>query len=255
MNERGVITLTVLASLPLFLAIGGTCVAIFYLLEAQSLARQECRTRLLTIQEERLMKMQELMNLNDLARNLRHERELAETAAKAAVAGGPKAKAAAELWLHTVIMRQLALATRQKGIITTANLKTRFEVQQLRIRLHDVYIRHATVFQGDAATVFKTSDADFRKLAIRAVPPTSLTPDYQVQENFARKQIIRVRWSFFPARLLPGWLGFNGGPYKVLQLADQCATTVEKTLSPRHDNAAEAKRGIKWRARLETDKQ
>lgn len=234
MNEKGSVTVTLIALLPFLTAVMSVTLAIYLLLSNDARLRHACRTELLRAQSDVAKNINALFELNPQATRLRLRLKAAQ--AKAAATIGTPAHAAALAELQFVIRLQLALALEQKRWLTQARLTTRLAPSRTSARLHQE-AKTSWLLAGDTKTLSNWRLVNKPAvLTLDSSPKFSLTPDYQAPPGFSEMQKIRLRWSMKTKSLLPAWMRLFIG-FSDLETSGSCSATLKKE-------------GLRWRATL-----
>ena len=154
-----------------------------------------CRQYLLEVQGQMSIALEKLENLNPLAKQLRVQRKNLEYLLSISdIASKPLIL----VKLARVTARQIKLSIQQKFIIKKAE---GYAARHLRLLKSKIY--------GSKKTLISSSKVPaVAKLAVVAVPSTSLSPSYKVAWNFTQKQSINVTWIEKPAQVIPLFLRF-----------------------------------------------
>lgn len=226
MNEKGSVTIAVIALMPLLLAIAVVVFSGYLVLIADAQARHICRAELLRAQADIAQSLNQLFALNPQARLLRIRRNMAE--AKVAATFGTPAHVAAHAELQTIIREQLALALKQKKWITLARLRAQAAPVLTLSKVRKAIRRRQNLFSETLLFDDWHPSRKSAQLNLRKIPAQSLTPDYEPGPRFNRTQEIRVGWSFAISSLLPSWLHPFVKLSGLKMSADCSATLVEE---------------------------
>jgi len=204
MNERGSVTIAVIALMPLLLAVAAVIFASYLLIIADAQARHVCRTELLRAQDDIQRILDQLFALNPQARILRLRREAAQ--AKAAATVGTPAHPVALAELQAVIQAQLAFALKQKKWIALAQARAQLAPFRTLSKVRSVFhARQERINEKRSLDDWRTTRKTPR-IHLQKTPAHSLTPDYKPGPQFHISQEMRVSWSFAITSLLPTWL-------------------------------------------------
>jgi hypothetical protein len=155
-----------------------------YALRRWSLAQSTCLQKATQMQTDLGKTLQELLALNHMAQELRHQRLIADRDLAAAMLTGiPATIAAAKLRRDAVIAAQTAFRARQEFLL----LQAEGERARYELALRSAFFRQRLT--GISSPRFYA-----RALAVRPQPPTSLSPDYVPIEGFARGQQARFQY-------------------------------------------------------------
>jgi hypothetical protein len=142
--------------------------------------RRLCVTKLFNAQDTAAQNINELFELNSMARGLQFARSATEKAYRIAMATGiPQGIAAARIALHLTKIAQKLFRMRQKYLIESSKMAVRFSVIQVQIKL----LKHVPIVQIPKIAVRKLDNSD--------------SPEYGTENNFAKKSIGSVRWRIF----------------------------------------------------------
>ena len=152
-----------------------------------------CRQYLLEVQGQMSIALEQLEELNPLARRLRLQRRHLEYLLSISdIASKPLILAK----LARVKMRQIQLSMKQKLIIKKAE---GYAAKHLRLLKARIYGSKKTLVASSKVPVYA-------KLAVVASPSMSLSPSYKTVWNFFQKQSIRVSWVEKPHQVVPIFL-------------------------------------------------
>lgn len=244
MNEKGSVTIAVIALMPFLLATAAVIFASYLLLIADAQARHVCRTELLQAQADIKRILDQLYALNLKARLLRLRREAAQ--AKAAATVGTPAHPAALAELQAVIQAQMAFALKQKKWIAMAQTRARLAPFATLSKVRKVIRERQTLF-GE-----KTPDDDWRttrktaRIDLQKIPAHSLTPDYKPGFRFQVSQEMRVGWSYSINSLLPSWLQPFAKASGLRMSAGCAATLIEENKNWRPQLTREDRRSLSF---------
>jgi len=183
-SEQGFALVSLIALVPLALALVISLSAGFYFLKRKSLAQAHCVQQAAVMQKELQGTLEQLLRLNPKAKALRAQRQAADAAVKAAAGSvNPYALAAAKAYWSAVVLQQLALRSKQQALLQRASQQRHSGHRQLRERLRSLDVR-----QVDSKKYY------WRALAVEASPPASLTPDYRPLPFFEKWQQHRFRF-------------------------------------------------------------
>jgi hypothetical protein len=226
-NERGFMSVALVALLPLLIALFALGAA-YFIIKNDGEARHTCRVELLRAQIQIAADLRELMGLNPEAEVLRQERSLAEEELEASMAEGPgPMTAAAQVKLSLVIAKQEAFSIKQKLIISRAKMRSRLAPRRAVATVHaKLQVSHHAQAPEASADGFN-SNVRLAAFDVTAEPPNSPTPDYNPSPHFRDRQEMKVRWSFDVTSYLPPWLQKITASSGVRAEAE-CSTTLEK---------------------------
>lgn len=155
-----------------------------------------CEKVAVSAQKKNLIHLKKILSLNPQATSLRQARALAKSQLAAALASGhPLAIVAAKAKLKAVTQAQTLLRAKQQAILTNSQWVTKSSTP--------TFLNQA---RGAGVTQAQLTERPRTGLALRATPKTSLTPNHEVPNDFARHQKISLSWKqdlFFGA---PSWL-------------------------------------------------
>jgi hypothetical protein len=218
MNERGFVTVSLLALLPVLAAVLAAVAATFLLMKTDGAAKQACRVEVLRTQASLAKTLRDLMALNSQARNLRVRREAAE----AAVAMG---EAPAAITLEVIMLQQTALAARQELLLAKGKLLSRTGPTLALVKAKAAVRSSSSGFSSrPVAVTGHTSSASFD---VVAEPPMDMTPDYVPSPRFRDRQEMKASWSFDLTAFLPDWVRKILGSDH-LKMTGECSATLEK---------------------------
>lgn len=156
----------------------------YAVLRKKALAQSHCVQQASQLQSELKSTFESLLKLNKRARALRRQREVADKAFRAAVKSKiPQAIAAASALKTAVHLQQIELRGEQQRLLHTADIQR--EAGERRLRQKILPLRGRNLI----ARKFY-----WRPLAVEAVPPASLTPDYVPLPTFAHLQQQKYRF-------------------------------------------------------------
>lgn len=183
-KERGFALVSLLALLPLLLALMFGLGTSLYIIKKKSLAQSLCLRSGIQLQAELKRKLERLFELNPKANRLEARRVRAEKAFRAAVASGiPHLIAAAKANKTAILIEQTQLKAKQLSLLEEA-IATRVTHQQ-RLRLH---------LQKIKVNDLKSTSQSLG-LAVYPVPPFALTPEYEPTDGFAIAQQQQYRFN------------------------------------------------------------
>lgn len=235
-SQRGFSLVGFLVLLPMLLSVVILVAGAMTLLTTDAELKHECRTTLLEAQEENAKDLEQLMELNDLAKSLRDARSAAEATVRVAVF--PPAAAAARAALAAVVAKQTALAAKQTALIFRAKSRSRTSPLKAKLKLHRKLRDHARFVDArdeEMRTRIRHGEFDL----VRS-PKDSLTPDYRPAADFSERQETSVEAEWSVTTLLPAWIRKWLGRDD-LKMTTACRATVAK-----------GKEG--WRSLLKADK-
>jgi hypothetical protein len=153
-------------------------------LRKKSLAQAHCVQQASLLQTELKSTLEALLKLNKRAKALRRRREIADKALDAAVKSKiPQAVAAAGAAWTAVYLQQVELRGEQERLLRTAGVQRETGERQLRQKISALRARNLIA-----------KKSYWRALAVEAVPPDSLTPDYVPLPAFERLQQQKYRF-------------------------------------------------------------
>ena len=170
--------------LPLALTLVASVVYGYMVLRKKSLAQSHCVQQASLLQRDLKANLESLLKLNPRARALRRQREVADRALKAAIQSKvPAAIAAATAAWTAVYLQQVELRGQQEQLLRQAEIRREVGQRQLREKIYPLRARNMI-----AKKMY------WRSLAVEAVPPTSLTPDYVPLPAFPNLQQQKYRF-------------------------------------------------------------
>lgn len=184
-SEKGFLTVTLLALLPLLIAVGVALSFSSRLLFQWHQTHKICRSESMGLQNQLGMLLKSLLLLNPQAHKLRLDK--IATAAKLAMAvanANPPAITLYTAKLKMIQAKQAQLDRQQKLILATA--KTRLIKWQVAMSL-----KLRTKIQGP----LRLESSNREALAVEPWPKGALAPTYRTKENFAQQQMVGATWA------------------------------------------------------------
>lgn len=184
-KEKGFALVTMLALVPLAMTLVASLAYGLVILRKKALAQSHCIQQASILQNELKGTLDSLLKLNPRAKVLRRKREMADRAFDAAVKSKvPHLIAAATAAKTAVYLEQLALRAQQEKLLKSADLQRNIGERRLRERVRSLRVHN-----------FVAQKMYWRALAVEAVPPASLTPDYIPLPAFSRLQQQKFRFT------------------------------------------------------------
>ncbi len=235
-KSSGFISITLVALLPLLVAVIAVIAASYLVLRADSRTRHVCRTGLLQAQTEVQIHLKKLLGMNTEAQALRAKRTAAEVQLAASLGTPAAAEAAVEL--QEVEAAQLAFGALQKKELFEARMLSSSSPGRTLSAVQSEVSGAALVNRGSRMRA--RGHVQSAKFDVIATPPDSPTPDYQPSLRFRDRQVMTVSWEFDLRDFLPAWTR----PF--VDIADLsgkagCSTTLEKENEDWRPQITEAK--------------
>lgn len=205
--------MALLILLPVLLAISAGLSIVFLDLFHRTSLERICRGEALRLQKRLGSLLEQLLKMNRRATQLRVQRIRAEhDLAVARASGNAAAIAAATTIRDAVIVAQTEFGRRQQEILNEA----RSQRNQTQAMIRAQGARH-----GLKSLTIDTVDP----LAVYPVPPDSLSPNYELQNNFANLQRAEFRYQLNFKSRIPIWLQPS---LTRVSLTGACATTLQR---------------------------
>lgn len=199
-SSRGFGNLTLMAMLPFLLTVllAGSLFATH--LKDWNQQHHFCHQQLLEHQNRLRSHLVKLLRLNPKARSLRLQEKAARIALRAALASRhPAAISAAQLNLQRIHKKQGLLDQQQKLILTWAKSEALKFKTQIRLQL-----------QKQKPQFHSSPQTPSYPLAVRALPPMGLAPEYIPVADFAQHQSLGLEFEWHPGNpnsALPEFIG------------------------------------------------
>lgn len=232
-NQKGFALTIILALLPVL--IGGMLVVLFAMNYMKMNARHLylCRSAHLEDQKQVAALLQQLLDLNPKAKDLREKRRLAEEALDAAMSSGqPYAIAVAQAGKTLVIGMQTVLDLQQRQLIGNSNRLLYQGHSSMQQQLRQTIKKDLASLKPFIKSSFELKSNSPPQLAVRPDKP-DLAPVYNTYPDIEERQALAHQWQYsldvagFLETFLHGKQSFE----------KNCAVTV-------------AKQGKKWNAKI-----
>ena len=187
-----------------------------------------CRQYVLQIQGQMGRSLEQLQNLNPLAKRLRSQRKEIE---RLLLTAPPSVREVLLVRLSYVIAQQIQLNIKQRSVMRKAEGYAAGRLRMLKRNIRQPLVSSSRV----------PSSA---KLAVVAKPRMSLSPSYHTSWNFKERQSIKVSWIERPLRIIPSFLKAFLGPLPSVD--GTCRSTLRRANTMRKKIFQEIQEGGKW---------
>ena len=216
-DEKGFITTVLLMSLPVFISCLMIFTSLLFCVRNHDLAQSICLKHTLQAQEKMKKALQNLLNLNPLANQLRQTQKHLEHLYREALKTGELITIAAlRAKIEAVKQKRILLDRKQKHILNGT-------VQIIESAFH-IFKQKMKTFNPSHIT---KSHYQPIPLAVVAKPKGDIAPSYYPVSRFSVHQTFSLSWKMPLHRFLPKWLAQD---FFENQLSSyNCAATIKKT--------------------------
>lgn len=159
----------------ILLSLVGALTTLGFILKKRMILSSHCVHSVLKLQKDLARPLDRLLKLNKPATKLRIKSKIAKARLAAALGtGNPPAIALARAQLLVIQKKQLILKGRQQALLMEA-----------RVRREQFHLLHSGKDVVDRQSRFPGETSD---LAVKPLPPGSLSPSYQLSANFFEEQ-------------------------------------------------------------------
>lgn len=193
LNQKGNLAFGLLMLLMTITALMAVFVATEILITKRK-TLESCQSGLLDLQSKNRESIENLLNLNPAAKQLRSHLSAAQKALKAAtMSRHPAAIAAARAWIASIELERRILGAKQKTIIAQANLRSNLLLGDLKKELRS-YLDSRWIVESRISDIHIQDR--FAGLAVRPDLPGDSAPLYETMRLFSELQSASVAWRY-----------------------------------------------------------
>ena len=224
-NKKGFIMAVLLISLPLFISCLMVFTSLLFCIRNHDLAQSICIRHTLQVQEKMKKALQDLLNLNPVANQLRQTQKHLEYLYREAIKTGELITISAlRTQIEIIKQKRILLDKKQKNILNSTIRVVESSFNSFKRKLMKFHAGH---IQKDHYQPIP--------LAVVGRPRGEIAPAYYPVPDFSSHQTFSFFWKMQLYRFLPKWLEKT---FFQTQLSSySCATTIKK-------------RGLKWKTTL-----